>query len=136
MSESAAEFVVVGEVEGTQLFDEPYRTVIGRCGDLPIHVGDRFEFIVQFAQPETIADYENEPVEISREAISLTVRHIRAYERDRQLLDRGMTGSLVLTGAGIEKVSGGCTLLACSPTSGDDEAASERVDVASLRSFR
>ncbi|MEX0716365.1 MAG: hypothetical protein WD066_07260 [Planctomycetaceae bacterium] len=108
---------MIGDVKRTQLLDEHYRKVIGRCGDVSIRVGDRFDFLVRFREPGTIADYEREPIETSREEVSLVVEHIRAYDRDRDMLDRGMTGSLVLTGQGLDRLGGTCSLLAMSPLS-------------------
>jgi len=134
MNDTAAEFAVVGDVEDSRLFDEASWTVSGRCGNSPIRVGDRFDFAVRFKEPESLADFENDPVEIARDPVSLTVRHIRAYERDREFLDRGMTGSLVLTGAGADKVSAGCALLAPSSSSAGNGARSQREITETARS--
>lgn len=112
MTECMLEFVVVGQVSGSELLQEPYRTLIGQCGNAAIRVGDHFDAIAQYDEPKTLADYARDPVEIRRDRVDLVVRHIRAYERDRDVLERGMTGSLVVVGTGLDKLRENCSLLA------------------------
>lgn len=110
MSEPAAEFVVSGIVAGEELLGEPYLAVIGRCGDAPIHYGDHLRFVVRVDEPQSLEDFEHEPVEFERQDMDLTVRAIHSYGHERQELDRGMTGMLFLTGTGLESVKVGSVL--------------------------
>lgn len=104
MNEQAIEFVVSGIVTGEELLGEPYLAIIGRCGETAIRQGDEFRYVVQVDEPETLEDYEREPIEVARQEVDLIVRAIHAYGQERSELDRGMTGTLFLTGQGVECV--------------------------------
>jgi hypothetical protein len=104
MNEQTLEFAVVGVVDGEELFNEPYRAVIGRCGDVPIRLDDHFDAVVKYDEPKSIADYERDPIEVSRNRVDLTVKRIHAYGKDREMLERGMTGVLVLVGQGLGSI--------------------------------
>jgi len=83
---SPREFIVSGVVVGAS----GVYHVIGRCGDLSIHVGDVFQQLEHPAEPN--------------QQVQLTVDRIQAYERSFEELGSGMTGTLDLRGAGVERL--------------------------------
>jgi hypothetical protein len=97
-----------------------YFHAIGRCGDRPIQVGDRFETI-------------HAPAIILRGAyqglgeaspVKLRVERIQAYQRQLDKLGEGMTGTVDLRGEGLDRVVPGAVLGA--PTHPETEAESAR----------
>ncbi len=104
MIEGTSEFFVTGFVTGEHF------TVIGRCGDVPIQTGDRFDAIYRYVRRRYPDEVAAEPVrEIERPA-SLCVLCIHAYQRSLPVLGQGMTGSLTIEGEGIEEIGPGWVL--------------------------
>jgi hypothetical protein len=95
---------IVNAVESEQ------KHVIGRCGEMPIHVGDVFDFVVNY-KPRKYPDEVGEPPVLVREtSVALRVAHIHAYESCLDELGQGMTGALVLDGDGLQHVAPGAVL--------------------------
>jgi hypothetical protein len=85
-------------------------SVIGRCGDRPIRVGDAFDVVYSFKHrpyPEGLAE---PPVVDQVIPVSLTVECIHAYELSLPELGEGMTGQIVLNGRGLHHVAPGWML--------------------------
>jgi hypothetical protein len=106
MIEATTEFIVDGWVAS----DSGQYAVVGRRGDEPIEVGDVFDAVFRYK-------HRNYPDEIGQALVrevekpaSLRAKCIHAYERSLPLLDRGMTGSLVLEGERMESVAPGWVL--------------------------
>ncbi len=101
-----AEFIVKGWVTG----ESGRLTVIGRCGDEPIQVGDEFDALVRYKRPKYPDELGGSPSPIEEKPVKLRVEYIRAYEQQLSELGRGMTGSLVLDGEGKDDVAEGWVL--------------------------
>ncbi|HEY2155446.1 MAG TPA: hypothetical protein VGH33_07440 [Isosphaeraceae bacterium] len=85
-------------------------SVIGRCGDRPIRVGEAFDVVYSFKPrlyPEGLAE---PPVVDQVIPVSLAVEGIDAYERSLPELGEGMTGRIVLNGRGLHHVAPGWML--------------------------
>lgn len=99
------EFIVKYKVD-----DADSHSVVGRCCDAPIRVGDVFQTVFRYdaAPPRSLSD---EPMRRESEvSISLRVEGIHAYQACAPELGPGMTGSLVLSGTGMDRVTPGCVL--------------------------
>lgn len=84
--------------------------VLGRCGNSPIRVDDRFDTLVRFkprAYPHGLAD---PPVVDKLQPVSVSVECIHAYGHSLQELGQGMTGELVLRGSAGSHVPPGWVL--------------------------
>ena len=98
------EFIIAHYVPGEHF------TVIGRCGDLTIRIGDTFDTLARYKRPKTLEDYGREPVQEAEIPVSIRVTCVHAYERSLEALGEGMTGSLALEGDGLEKIAPGWVL--------------------------
>jgi hypothetical protein len=97
------QFIVVGVVHGEQF------TVLGRCGDLPIHVGELFDAVYRYNR-RSRAQLGDEPVREVEKPAAIRVVCIHAYERSLKALGEGMTGSLTLEGDGLQYLAPGWIL--------------------------
>jgi hypothetical protein len=110
------EFIVKDAVSG----DTGHLSVIGRCGDVPIQVGDRFDVVYDYKPHRFPEESGRMPVRHQEKPVSLRVVCIHAYQRSLPELGEGMTGSLALEGDGADQVRPGWILgrkdCAMSPT--------------------
>ena len=97
------QFIVVGVVDGEQL------TVLGRCGDAPIHVGEVFDGVYRYKR-RSRDELGDEPVREVEKPAAIRVVCIHAYERSLKALGEGMTGSLTLEGDGLQYIAPGWIL--------------------------
>ena len=104
MTDKFYEFIVVGLVQG-----DPF-TVIGRCGDVAIHVGDVFDAVYRYKHRRYPDELGNEPIREAEKPATIRVLCIHAYERSLVALGEGMTGSLTLEGDGLEYLAPGWIL--------------------------
>ncbi len=87
-------------VEGVVTDSDTYYHLIGRCCDIPIHIGDRFE--VAYAPAKPIGrDYPGLGVAGS---VKLRVERIQSYQRQLEMLGEGMTGTIDVRGEGLNRV--------------------------------
>ena len=101
------QFVVDGHVSGIS----GRHTVIGRCGDSPIRLGDVFHLAFR-AKHRRYPDEIANPIEREVERpVELRVEHIHAYGHCLEMLGQGMTGSLELSGPEKDTVEAGWTLI-------------------------
>ena len=106
MISQATEFIVDGWV----MEDSGQFTVVGRCGDEPIRIGDTFDAVFRYKHRRYPDEMGLNPVrEVVRPA-TLIVRRIESYQRTLDTLGQGMTGTLVLVGDGMEHVHPGWVL--------------------------
>ncbi len=115
MIEKELQFIVAGFVHGERF------TVIGRCGDLPIHVGDRFDAAYRYKRRRYPDEMGDEPVREVEKPAAIRVVSIHAYEMCLPTLGEGMTGSLTLEGDGLQYLAPGWILgqKSASPSSVD-----------------
>lgn len=94
MTNRRTEFAVASVAER-----EPF-SVVGRCGAVPVRVGDVFDRMARFDRPRPghLEDYARDPICLESRHVRLRIARIHSYGRDRDLLDMGMTGLLVLEG--------------------------------------
>lgn len=104
MNEQELMFVVDGIVDGASL------TVIGRCGDAPIHVGEVFDAVYRNKRRRYPDELGDEPVREAEKPAAIRVVCIHAYERSLTTLGEGMTGSLTLAGDGLQYLAPGWIL--------------------------
>jgi hypothetical protein len=104
MIEKERQFIVVGMVQGERF------TVIGRCGDLPIHVGDVFDAVYRYKRRRYPDELGDEAVREIEKPAAIRVISIHAYERCLQTLGQGMTGSLSIEGDGLKYIAPGWIL--------------------------
>lgn len=128
MTSGPGQFVVAGIVDGQELLRAKYCSVIGRCGQTPVRLGDRFDGVVRFDEPKSTQDYERPPKALAEEKVELAIQKISAYGRERTVLEAGMTGSLVLTGLGLDKLGAGCALMLSVPSAAKNGEAASQVD--------
>lgn len=95
-------FIVNGVVEG----QSGYYHAMGRCGDQPIRVGDVFDVVHQARHAAGVDAGELSDAR----TVHLRVERIQAYQRKLEELGSGMTGTLDLSGQGLEFVTSGCVL--------------------------
>jgi len=98
------EFIVVELVQGEHF------TVLGRCGGVPIHVGDVFEAVFRYKPLRYPDELGDESVREVEKPAAIRVVCIHAYERSLNTLGKGMTGSLTLEGDGLQYLAPGWTL--------------------------
>ena len=104
MNEQELMFIVDGFVHGESL------TVIGRCGDAPIHVGEVFDAVYRNKRRRYPDELGDEPVREVEKPAAIRVVCIHAYERSLKALGEGMTGSLTLAGDGLQYIAPGWIL--------------------------
>ena len=104
MNDNAIEFIIDGFVHGDHL------TVIGRCGDEPIHSGDEFDAIYRLKKRRYPDEMGDEPVREEEYPVSLKVTCIHAYGRSLPVMGQGMTGSIVVDGCGAGRIAPGWIL--------------------------
>jgi hypothetical protein len=106
MTKQTTEFIVDYLVSG----ESGRITVIGRCGDEPIQIGDVFDAVFRYKHRRYPDELGLEPVREVEWPASLRVESISAYEQSLDELGQGMTGSLVVSGEGMAQVSPGWVL--------------------------
>ena len=97
-------FIVDGFVHGEHF------SVLGHCGDAPIHVGEVFDAVYRNKRRRYPDELGNEPVREVEKPASIRVVCIHAYERSLKALGEGMTGSLTLEGEGLQCIAPGWIL--------------------------
>jgi hypothetical protein len=106
MADRMGEFIVDGWVTG----ESGRFTVIGCCGDVPIRINDRFDAIIRYKRRKYPEEMGDDPVVEFEMPASIRVEQIQAYGRSLDMLGQGMTGSMVVSGEGIERISNGMVL--------------------------
>ncbi len=72
---------------------------LGRCGDMPLRIGDTFNYVYQYSDPKTSSEYDVVYRElIFIRPVSLTVEKIKAYDTLLQEMGQVMAGWIELTG--------------------------------------
>jgi hypothetical protein len=104
MSDRKLVFIVDGFVYGEQF------TVLGRCGDAPIHVGEVFDAVYRNKRRRYPDELGDEPVREIEKPAAIRVICIHAYKRSLKALGEGMTGSLTLEGDGLQYIAPGWIL--------------------------
>jgi hypothetical protein len=104
MNDQELMFIVDGIVDGESL------TVIGRCGDAPIHVGEVFDAVYRNKRRRYPDELGDEPVREVEKPAAIRVVCIHAYEKSLTTLGEGMTGSLALDGDGLQYLAPGWIL--------------------------
>src|SRR5271156_6297862 len=92
-------FIIDGFVHGEHF------TVLGRCGDAPIHVGEVFDAVYRNKQRRYPDELGDEPVREVEKPAAIRVVCIHAYEMSLKALGEGMTGSLTLEGDGLQYIA-------------------------------
>jgi len=101
MTEQPIEFIVDGIVEDQNV------TLIGRCGDEPIALGDEFDAIYRLKPRRYPDELGDPPSRLEEHPVSLRVVAISAYGRSFPILGQGTTGSISVEGAGLDRISSG-----------------------------
>jgi hypothetical protein len=109
-AENENAFDVMFIVDGFDLISEERFNVNGRCGDLPIHVGDVFDVVYRNKRRRYPDEMGDEPVREVEKPAAIRVVCIHAYERSLKALGEGMTGSLALEGDGLQYLAPGWIL--------------------------
>jgi hypothetical protein len=104
MNDQELMFIVDGIVDGESL------TVIGRCGDAPIRVGEVFDAVYRNKRRRYPDELGDEPVREVEKPAAIRVVCIHAYEKSLTTLGEGMTGSLALDGDGLQYLAPGWIL--------------------------
>jgi len=115
MTDKELQFIVDGFVDGEHF------TVIGRCGDAPIHIGDEFDAVYRYKRRRYPDELGDEPVREVEKPAAIRVVCIHAYQRSLQTMGGGMTGSLTLGGDGLQYLAPGWILGRKSETPSDGE---------------
>lgn len=100
MAKKQLEFIVCGFVHGEHFI------VLGRCGDMPIQVGDMFDAVYRYKRRRYPDEMGDDPVREVEKRAAIRVVCIHAYQRSLQTMGRGMTGSLTLEGDGLQYLTG------------------------------
>lgn len=103
MEQNDLQFIVVGVVEGEHF------TVLGRCGDVPIQVGDVFDAVYRYKR-RSRAELGDEPVREIEKPAAIRVNYIYIFNKSTQMMGQGMTGSLSLEGEGLQFLAPGWIL--------------------------
>jgi hypothetical protein len=82
-------------------------TLIGRCGDTPIRVGDEFQAAYHYESFDTA---ESAFRRVDERNVLVCINEINAYGKSLDELGQGMTGSIVVSGTGIEMLIPGLVL--------------------------
>ncbi len=106
MTKPTSEFIVDGFATG----ESGRFTIIGRCGDEPIMVGDVFDAVFRYRHRRYPDEMGMEPVREFEHPACLRVESISAYQHSLDELGQGMTGSLVVSGEGSGCISPGWVL--------------------------
>jgi hypothetical protein len=101
---------IVNAIEGDQ------KHVVGRCGEMPIHVGDVFDFVINYKPRKYPDEVGDTAVPLKETSVALRVAHIHAYESCLDELGGGMTGALVLDGEGLQCIAPGAVLESSPPS--------------------
>jgi len=104
MTGKGLEFIVDGFVQGEHF------TVLGRCVDAPIHVGDVFDSVYRNKRRRYPDELGDEPVREVEKPAAIRVVCIHSYERSLNTLGEGMTGSLTMEGDGLQYLAPGWIL--------------------------
>jgi len=104
MEQNELQFIVVGVVEGE------YFTVIGRCGGVPIHVGDVFDAVYRYKRRRSPDELGDEPDREVEKPSAIRIVCIHAYGMSLEMMGQGMTGSLSLEGEGLQFLAPGWIL--------------------------
>ncbi len=104
MNRNELQFIVDG------FSDREHFTVLGRCGDVPIPVGDVFDAVYRDKRRRYPDELGEEPVREVEKPAAIRVVCIHAYQRSLQTMGRGMTGSLTLEGDGLQSLAPGWIL--------------------------
>jgi hypothetical protein len=104
MTNQEIQFIVDGFVHG-EVF-----TVLGCCGDLPIHIGDEFDAVYRYKHRRYPDEMGDDPIREVEKPAAIRVVGIHAYERCLKTLGQGMTGSLTLEGEGTQYLATGWIL--------------------------
>jgi hypothetical protein len=104
MNDQELMFIVDGIVDGESL------TVIGRCGDAPINVGEVFDAVYRNKRRRYPDELGDEPIREVEKPAAIRVVCIHAYEKSLTTLGEGMTGSLALDGDGLQYLAPGWIL--------------------------
>ena len=98
-------------VNGLIFDSDEYLHAIGRCGDVPIHVGDIFDTVFV---PASASDCQQLA---PARTIHVRVERIQAYQRQLNELGIGMTGTIDLRGSDCRIIVPG-TILATNQSPG------------------
>jgi hypothetical protein len=98
------QFIVCGYDHGEHF------TVLGRCGDVPIRVGDVFDVVYRNRRRRYPDEMDDEPIREVEKPAAIRVICIHAYEMSLEMLGEGMTGSLTLEGDGLQYIAPGWIL--------------------------
>jgi hypothetical protein len=125
MTSKELQFIVDGFLSGERF------TVVGRCGDRPIHVGDVFDAVYRYKRRRYPDELGDEPIREIEEPAAIRVVSIHAYERCLQALGQGMTGSLTIEGDGLQYLAPGWILgqKSESPSPADQESEPQAASV-------
>jgi hypothetical protein len=93
-----------------RIVDGEHFTVLGRCGDMSIHVGDVFDAVYRYKHRRYPDELGDEPVREVEKSAAIRVLCIHAYQRSLQTLGGGHTGSLTLEGDGLQYLAPGWIL--------------------------
>jgi hypothetical protein len=104
MIDKELQLIVDGYVPGERF------TVVGRCGDMAIHVGDAFDAVYRYRQRRYPDELGDDPIREEEKPADIRVISIHAYERCLQTMGEGMTGSLTLEGDGLQYLAPGWIL--------------------------
>jgi hypothetical protein len=113
MTSRPIEFSVDGFVQGEHF------TVLGRCGDESIDLGDEFDAIYHLKKRRYPDEVGDEPVREVEIPVRLRVVCIHAYLKSLPALGQGMTGSIAIEGAGLEYIAPGWVLGRREPLRGE-----------------
>jgi hypothetical protein len=85
-------------------------TVLGRCGDRPIHIGDVFDAVYRYKPRRYPDELGDDPIREVEKPAAIRVVGIHAYEMCLDTMGEGMTGSLTLEGDGLQYLASGWIL--------------------------
>jgi hypothetical protein len=74
-------------------------SISGRCSKGPIAVGDTFDQVLDVLVRKTPEEYATVATRVVG-AVRLRVDHIRAYGRELETIDQGLTAEIVVSGSG------------------------------------
>lgn len=128
MIEKEFQFIVDFLVRGERL------TVLGRCGDLPIHVGDRFDAVYRYKRRRYPDELGDEPVREVEKPAAIRVASIHAYDMCLPTLGESMTGSLTIEGDGLQYLAPSWILgrKSANPPNGEQETQAAVASVESV----
>ncbi len=84
--------------------------VVGRCGDVLIHVGELFDIVYRNKRRRYPDELGDDPVREVEKPAAIRVVCIHAYGQSLKALGQGMTGSLTLEGDGLQYIAPGWIL--------------------------